>query len=82
MSLVFQNIDPPLRPVSVYPRLCCGGRTHSPGGTGDGESIVWKTRDIGLASYSNNLSTHTIITVHKKIYTLLTGIVYVHPSLP
>jgi hypothetical protein len=30
---------------------------HSPGGEGDGGSIFWKTRDIGLPSYSNNLST-------------------------
>ncbi len=57
MSLVFQNIDPPhppLCPASVQctPRLCCGGRTHSPGGEGDGGSIFWKTRDIGLPSYS------------------------------
>jgi hypothetical protein len=33
-----------------------GGRTHSPGGEGGGGSIFWKTRDIGLPSYSNNLS--------------------------
>ena len=39
------------------PRLCCGGRTHSPGGEGGGGSIFWKTRYIGLPSYSNNLST-------------------------
>jgi hypothetical protein len=39
------------------PRLCCGGRTHSPGGEGGGGSIFWKTQDIGLASYCNNLST-------------------------
>jgi hypothetical protein len=31
--------------------------THSPGGEGDGGSIFWKTREIGLPSYSNNLST-------------------------
>jgi hypothetical protein len=31
--------------------------THSPGGEGGGGSIFWKTRDIGLASYSNNLYT-------------------------
>ncbi len=45
---------PPLRPASVYPRLCCGGRTDSPGGEGDGGggSIFWKTREIGLPSYS------------------------------
>ncbi len=62
MSLVFQNIDPhpPLRPASVYPRLFFwggGGRTHALGGEGGGGSIFWKTRDIGLPSYSNNLST-------------------------
>ncbi len=34
-----------------------GERTHSPGGEGGGGSIFWKTRDIGLPSYSNNLST-------------------------
>jgi hypothetical protein len=35
------------------PRLCCGGRTDSPGGEGDGGgSIFWKTREIGLPSYS------------------------------
>jgi hypothetical protein len=34
------------------PRLCCGGRTDSPGGEGEGGSIFWKTREIGLPSYS------------------------------
>jgi hypothetical protein len=61
MSLVFQNIDsPPPSPPGecVPPRLCCGGRTDSPGGEGDGGSIFWKMRDIGLPSYSNNISTH------------------------
>jgi hypothetical protein len=29
-----------------------GGGTHSPGGEGDGGSIFWKTREIGLPSYS------------------------------
>ncbi len=49
---------PPLRPASVCvgsvctPRLCCGGRTDSPGGERDGGSIIWKTREIGLSSYS------------------------------
>ncbi len=62
MSLVFQNIDPPppLRPASVYPPPLLaggGGRTHSPGGEGVGGLIFWKTRDIVLHSYSNNLST-------------------------
>jgi hypothetical protein len=59
MSLVFQNIDPhpPLRPATVYPPpLFGGGGAHSPGGKGGGGSIFWKTRDIGLPSYSNNLS--------------------------
>ncbi len=52
MSRVFQNIDlPPPSP------LLGGGGTHSPGGEGGGKSIFWKTRDIGLPSYSNNLST-------------------------
>jgi hypothetical protein len=40
------------------PRLCWGGgHMHSPGREGGGGSIFWKTRDIGLPSYSNNLST-------------------------
>ncbi len=34
------------------PRLCCGGRTDSPGGDGEGGSIFWKTREIGFPSYS------------------------------
>ncbi len=33
-------------------RECCGGRTDSPGGEGDGGSIFWKTKEIGLPSYS------------------------------
>jgi hypothetical protein len=36
---------PPLHPASVTSRLCCGGRTHSPGGEKDGGSIFWKTRE-------------------------------------
>jgi hypothetical protein len=69
MSLVFRNIDPPpLRPASVsYPRNKDGG-THSPGGEGDGGgSIFWKTREIGLPSYSNNLSkvhSHGVLRDH------------------
>ncbi len=43
---------PPLRPASLSsPRNKAGG-THSLGGEGDGGSIFWKTREIGLASYS------------------------------
>ncbi len=34
-----------------------GGRTHSPVREGGWGSIFWKTRDIGMPSYSNNLST-------------------------
>jgi hypothetical protein len=62
MSLVFQNFDPPPPSppgecVLCTPAFVGGGRTHSPGGEGDGGgSIFWKTRDIGLPSYSNNLS--------------------------
>jgi hypothetical protein len=57
MSLVFQNIDPqpPSPPGECVPLLFGGGGwTHSPGGEG---SIFWKTKDIGLPSNSNNLST-------------------------
>jgi hypothetical protein len=61
MSLVCQNIDPP--PPSppgecVTPAFVGGGRgTHSPTGEEGGGSIFWKTRNIGLPSYSINLST-------------------------
>jgi hypothetical protein len=41
-----------------------GGRTHSPGGEGGEGSIFCKTRDIGLPSYSNNLSTVHTHTAH------------------
>ncbi len=34
-----------------------GGPYTLAGRRGGGGSIFWKTRDIGLASYSNNLST-------------------------
>ncbi len=61
MSLVFQNIDPPspsLLGEFVLPPPNKGGGgggvggTHSPGGEGDEGSIFWKTREIGLPSYS------------------------------
>ncbi len=57
MSLVFQNIDPhpPLRLASVSSPPTKAGGTHL-GGEGVGV-IFWKTIDIGLPSYSNNLST-------------------------
>jgi hypothetical protein len=52
MSCVFLNIDPP--PLSARrvcnPRLCGGGRTHSPGGEGGEGSIFWKTQDTALYS--------------------------------
>jgi hypothetical protein len=57
MSLVFQNIDPLPSGECVRPTFVGGGRTHSPGGKGGGGSIFWKTKDMGLPSYSNNLST-------------------------
>ncbi len=44
------------RRVCPPPATKAGG-SHSPGGEGDGGSIFWKTREIGLPSYSNNLST-------------------------
>ncbi len=55
VSCVFQNIDPPppLHLVSVS--------SHA-GWRGGWGSMFWKTQDIGLASYSNNLS--TVILVH------------------
>jgi hypothetical protein len=43
---------PPLRPESLSSPRNKGGGTHSPGGEGDGGSIFWKTREIGLPSYS------------------------------
>jgi hypothetical protein len=47
--------------LSMYTTSLVLPRTHSPGGEGGGGSIFWKTRDIGLASYSNNLSTVGIV---------------------
>jgi hypothetical protein len=43
---------PPLRPASLSSPRNKGGVTNSPGGEGDGGSIFWKTREIGLSSYS------------------------------
>ncbi len=39
-----------LKPPSVYPRLWCGGRTHSLGEEGGGGSIFWKMPDTALYS--------------------------------
>jgi hypothetical protein len=60
MSLVFQNIDPP--PPSppgecVLPPNKGGGVQNRRAERGMGGSIFWKTIDIGLPSYGNNLST-------------------------
>jgi hypothetical protein len=56
VSGVFRTIDPPppLHPASVCTPSApkAGGYTHSPVGEGWGGSIVRKTPDIGLASYS------------------------------
>ncbi len=48
-----------------------GGGTHSPGGEGDGGSIFWKTREIGLPSYSNNLSTGRYQQILSSLYVRL-----------
>jgi hypothetical protein len=61
MSLVFQIIDPP-SPSPPGEFVVCtppflGGEDTLAGRRGGGGSIFWKTRDIGLPSYSNNLST-------------------------
>jgi hypothetical protein len=63
MSLVFQNIDPPSPspPGECVPPAFVGGEDTLAGRRGGGGSIFWKTRDIGLASYSNNLSTYSSV---------------------
>jgi hypothetical protein len=57
MSGVFKILTPhpPHRPVSVYPRFWCEGRTDSLGGVEGWGSIFWKTPDTAL--YSTNVST-------------------------
>ncbi len=50
------------------PRLCCGGRTDSAGG-GDGGSIFWKTREIGLPSY-NDLSSGVMNGLNRQVLAL------------
>ncbi len=58
---------PPTPPPSPPGELCPppapkAGGTHSTGGEGGGGSIFWKMQYIGLASYSNNLSTAVSLT--------------------
>ncbi len=48
---------PPLRPASLFSPRNKGGGCTLAGGEGDGGSIFWKTREIGLPSYNNGLST-------------------------
>jgi hypothetical protein len=65
VSRVFQNIDPPpplsTRRVCPPPATKAGVHTRRAERGVEG-SIFWKTQDIGLASYSNNLSTPGILT--------------------
>ncbi len=70
MSLVFQNIDPPppSPPGECVPSPLSGGKDTQPGGEGGWGSIFWKTIDVGLPSYSDNLSTVKIM-VSGHIYT-------------
>ncbi len=62
MSCVFQNIDPPTPSPPgecvLTPQQRRGVHTRR-AERGVGGSIFWKTQDIGLASYSYNLSTFT-----------------------
>ncbi len=64
---------PPLHPCEcVLPRNKSGGYTF-PGRRGGGVgSIFWKTRDIGLPSYRNNLSTLRRINLPHQIAGLKT----------
>jgi hypothetical protein len=63
MSDVFQNIDPPHRPASVY-AFGAGGRTHSLGGEGGGGSIFWKTQGTGLYSTYVGTLCSTVCFLH------------------
>ncbi len=51
-------------------RLCCGGRTDSPGGEGDGGSIFWKKREIVLTSYSKMCTLWSSPSIKGGGYTL------------
>jgi hypothetical protein len=70
---ILSPYPPPHSPASVYPPPPPnkGGGTHLPGGEGGG-SIFWKTRDIGLPSYSNDHSAeHTQVVGSLKMNTAL-----------
>jgi len=73
VSDVFQNSDPPTplstRRVCPPPATKTGG-THSLGGEWGGGSIFWKMQDIGLAFFSNNLSTPQPHPLHLDSYTI------------
>jgi hypothetical protein len=47
--------SPPGECVLPLPPPTKAGVTHSPGGEGDGGSILWKTREIELPSYSKKM---------------------------
>ncbi len=81
MSLVFQNIDPsPHSPLGeCVPPAFIGGRGHTRRAErGVGGSIFWKTRDIGLPSYSNNLSKTYILHLSDGVDTESIDLSYVY----
>jgi hypothetical protein len=56
----------------VSPHLCLGGGGEDTLAGRRGGSIFWKTRDKGLHSYSNNLSTLDMLHVlYLHIYKML-----------
>jgi hypothetical protein len=60
MSGVFQNIDPPHRPASVYPPPLVRGEDKLAGLKGGGRgSIFWKKPDTAL--YSTYVSTLCLV---------------------
>ncbi len=66
---------PPI-PLSAQ-RVCPPPATHSLGGEGDGGSIIWKTREIGLPSYSK------ICTLWLYLFQLLQKVWYfLHITIP
>ncbi len=60
-------------PIPLSARRVCPppatkvGVTHSPGGVGDGGSIFWKTREIGLPSYSKICTLWVCLFCSRKI---------------